>query len=82
MIKYSGIGDQMPTGISDQVLRNTHLVRRMCHEGSDPASEQNYELNLKYEYPKIGLLELIFTLIMDLIIFLFVYIPLNIANSI
>ncbi|HAT9492084.1 TPA: hypothetical protein JBD00_12895 [Legionella pneumophila subsp. pneumophila] len=23
MIKYSGIGDQMTTGISDQVLRNT-----------------------------------------------------------
>ncbi|MDX1794940.1 hypothetical protein SFC82_14945 [Legionella pneumophila] len=26
MIKYSGIGDQMTTGISDQVLRNTHRL--------------------------------------------------------
>ncbi|MDX1793339.1 hypothetical protein SFC82_06655 [Legionella pneumophila] len=25
MIKYSGIGDQMTTGISDQVLRNTQI---------------------------------------------------------
>ncbi|MDX1794797.1 hypothetical protein SFC82_14200 [Legionella pneumophila] len=26
MIKYSGIGDQMTTGISDQVLRNTQMA--------------------------------------------------------
>ncbi len=69
--------------LSDYKLdeKSDYLVRRMCHEGSVPVSEQNYELNLKYEYPKKGLFELTLTLIFSFIIFLFVYIPLNIIRE-
>jgi hypothetical protein len=61
--------------------KSDFLVRRMCHEGSDPVSEKNYELNLKYEYPKTGLFVYTLTLLVDLIMFFFVYISLNIIRE-
>ncbi len=46
MIKYSGIGDQMPNGISDQVLRNTQIGYTMSPVEKDKPVTICYQLKI------------------------------------
>lgn len=62
--------------------KNDYLVRKMCDENSNTVSTQNYDLSLKFKSHKINLFDVILIPIFFLVMFIVLYIPLNLLREI